>query len=298
MESPELKTLAEIAPAEPNILPIQLATDSCPSCTSLGAQSESMEPTYVYAIGTLEIRFPRISVEKEFAQAMGRSDTKGLTDRQALHAVLSHAANRYLVRQLCWVLAVEGLETYILQPRDSLDFSLLVDAVRPVPSPMDLDVVIGVKGPIAQPGMCNGLMVPIVIVDQIYSFDRDSLIKSIPRPEKLAVAEFEPAAEELLQRIMQIADNSGAANEHRALNYCALRYPAIYAVTAERFARNSSLTAVNVQPSNLSTTRQIMEVIFSFTDRATDVSEKYFCRIDVTEEFPFLVTKLSPYFDR
>ena len=41
-----------------------------------------------------------------------------------------------------------------------------------------------------------------------------------------------------------------------------------------------------------------MDVIFSFTDRATDVVEKFFTRVDVTEEFPFLVTKMSPYFDR
>ena len=28
------------------------------------------------------------------------------------------------------------------------------------------------------------------------------------------------------------------------------------------------------------------------------VVERSFARVDVTEEFPFLVTKLSPYFDR
>ena len=33
-------------------------------------------------------------------------------------------------------------------------------------------------------------------------------------------------------------------------------------------------------------------------DRNTDVVEKFAVRVDVTEEFPFLVTKLSPYFDR
>jgi len=29
-----------------------------------------------------------------------------------------------------------------------------------------------------------------------------------------------------------------------------------------------------------------------------DVTEKYFVRVDVTEEFPFLVTRMSPYYDR
>ena len=29
-----------------------------------------------------------------------------------------------------------------------------------------------------------------------------------------------------------------------------------------------------------------------------DVDEKHFVRVDVSEEFPFLVTKMSPYYDR
>jgi hypothetical protein len=48
----------------------------------------------------------------------------------------------------------------------------------------------------------------------------------------------------------------------------------------------------------LSATRKIVEVIFSYTNRNTDFTEKFFVRVDVTEEFPFLVTKLSPYYDR
>ena len=74
--------------------------------------------SYVYAIGRVEVRFPGLAVEKEFAQATGRAETAGLTDRQALHAVLSQRPNRYLIRQLCYVLTIEGLETYLLRPRD------------------------------------------------------------------------------------------------------------------------------------------------------------------------------------
>ena len=107
--------------------------------------------------------------------------------------------------------------------------------------------MIGIKGPIAPPQMCNGLMVPIVVFDQIYSFDRDALIKAIPKPEKTPAKEFTPAAEELFDRIMQMADNAGATDEHRALNYLAVRYQAIYAKAAEYFARNSSLTSVDVR---------------------------------------------------
>jgi hypothetical protein len=64
------------------------------------------------------------------------------------------------------------------------------------------------------------------------------------------------------------------------------------------FEKNASLSAVEVRPSSLSGTRHIVDVVFTYTNRATDVADKYFCRVDVTEEFPFLVTKLSPYYDR
>jgi PatG C-terminal len=212
--------------------------------------------------------------------------------------VLSQRQNRYLVRQLCWVLTIEGLETYLLVPRDPADIDLLVEAVRPAPSPMDVDIVVGMRGPIASPEFCNGLMVPIVVFDQLYSFDRNTLMQSIPRPEAIAAEQFTRASEELFDRIMLMADNAGATDEHRALNYCAVRYPAIYAKAAEANGQNCSMTSVEVRPSALSGTRKIMEVILSFTNRNTDVTEKYFVRIDVTEEFPFLVTKLSLYYDR
>jgi hypothetical protein len=261
------------------------------------AEPEVSTPAYVYAAGQIEPRFCTLSAEKEFAQATGRAETAGLSDRRALQAVLAQRENRYLARQLGWVMTIEGLETYILQPRDPADLDLLVATVRPTPRPTDADVVVGVRGPIAPPELCNGLMVPIVLFDQIYSFDVDSLIKSIPRPKGTAAKDFETAAEELFYRIIQLADNAGATDEHRAVNYLALRYPAIYATAAEAFARNSSLSAVDVSPSPLSGTRRIMDVIFSFTNRQTDVIDKFFTRVDVTEEFPFLVTKMSPYYD-
>jgi len=154
------------------------------------------------------------------------------------------------------------------------------------------------KGPIAPPAMCNGLMVPIVVFDQIYSFDRDTLIKAIPKPEKTTAKEFAPAAEELFDRIMQMTDNAGATDGDRALNYLAVRYPAIYANAAEAFGRNASLTSVHVQHSALSGTRNLVDVIFTYTNRNTDVDEKFAVRVDVTDKFPFLVTKLSPYYDR
>jgi hypothetical protein len=306
MESVEVRETPEVERvADPPFPPGTEATaqrvtpaQSCPTCAAAQQGGQPVAVNYVYAIGRVEPRFPRPSVEKEFAQATGKADTAGLTDRQAVQKVLSQRQNRYLARQLCWVMTIEGLETYILYPRAAEDLDLLIEAVRPSPSQMDLDVVIGQKGPVARPEACNGLMVPIVVFDQLYSFDRDSLLKAIPKPEKAPAKEFAASSEELFDRIMLMADNAGATDEYRALNYLAVRYPAIYAKAAEAFAVNSSLTSIDVNPSPLSSTRNIVDVIFSYTDRATDVTDKFFCRVDVTEEFPFLVTKLSPYYDR
>jgi hypothetical protein len=265
----------------------------CPAC---GVAAASVSP--VYTIGRIGPRFPRLSVEKEFAQATGRAETAGQTDQQALYTVLSKPENRYLTRQMCWVLTIHGFETYLVQPRDPRDFDRLVETIRPQPGPLDLDAVIGIRGPIAPPDFCNGLTVPIIVFDQVYSFDRDALIKAIPRPEKVTEEQFDAAAQEVLDRILLMTDNAGATEDHRALNYLAMRYPGIYAKTAEQFTRDFSLSGVEVRPSSLRNTRSIVDVIFSYTNRATDFTEKFFVRVDVTESFPFLVTKMSPYYDR
>jgi PatG C-terminal len=254
-------------------------------------------PSYVYALGRVEPRFPSLAVEKEFMQVVGKAETVGLSDRQTLYAVLSKRENRYLARKLCWVFTIGGLETYLLLPRDPLDLETLVESIRPAPRPTDIDAVVGLLGPIAPPAMCKGLMVPVLIFDQLYSFDLDALVKSIPRPKKTPEEEFTSAAEELFMRMMQMTDNAGATDDHRALNYLALRYPAVYAKVAEEFQHEQSLTAVDVRPSALSSTRRMVDVVFTFTNRKTDVDEKFFVRVDVTEEFPFLVTKLSSYYD-
>lgn len=296
-QSAHLETRHDVAVISPSQGEMEEAPSAqempCPTCAG-----GTVAVSYVYAIGRVEARFPNMAAEKEFAQATGRTDTAGKTDQQTFRTVLSKRENRYLVRQLCWVFSIQGLETYLLRPRDPADIDLLVEALRSAPSPNDIDVVIGLRGPIAPPEMCNGLMVPIVAFDQIYSFDRDTLINAIPKPEKTKAPEFGPAAQELFDRIMQMTDNAGATTGHRALNYLAMRYPAIYAKTAEEFGRDFSLTGVDVRPSSLSSTRNIVDCIFAYTNRNTDFTEKFFVRCDTTEEFPFLVTKLSPYYDR
>lgn len=268
----------------------------CPSCAAGEAAGGEMA-SYVYAIGALEPRFPSLALEKEFVQATGRAETARLSDGETLRRVLGERRNRYLLRRLCWVMTIQGQETYIVMPSTPEDYDLLLEALRPTRRPTYSDVVIGLRTGLAPPEMCNGLVVPLVSFSQLYSFEVEELIGAIPVPQGTKKEEFAPKAEEMFYRIVQLADNAGATPEHRALNYLLTRYPAIYAMVNGYQARDFALASVDAAPSRLSGVRQVIAVIFSFTHRTTDVTEKQFVRVDVTEEFPFLVTKLQPFFD-
>jgi hypothetical protein len=271
---------------------------------------------FIYAIGTIQPRFPNIAIEKEYFQAIGGiDDTSGKTNQQTMIEVLSRPENRYLARQLCWVFSVRSVDTYILYPRDPSDIDSMINSLRSSPRPTDVDVLVGLRGPMSSPQLCNGLVVPTVMYDLVYSFDTDSLIKRIANnftdeiraktdtkkskePDKKIQDQITKGAEELFYYVVQISENIGASDKHRALNYLIVRYPALYTLVTEMNKRESSLTGLQVLASPLSSTRKVMDAILSFTNRRTDVLEKYYVPVDVTDEFPFLVAKVAPYYDR
>lgn len=291
---------AGLSPWRPSRVVPQTCVDGSCATDSGGSEGQVGEYPFVYAIGSIAVRFPSLGVEKEFVQATGRRDTAGLTDQQALQGVLSEPQNRYLSRQVCWVLSIEGLDTYLLQPRDAADYDLLLEAVRANPAAEDVDVVIGLRGPLAPPSMCNGLTVPLVAFSQIYSFDRASFFDAIPIPDRKDAEPFRNAVRSTFNSLLRVADNAGATDEHRALNYLATRYPAVYERASAQLDRNFSLTAVETAGSRLSGARRMVNVILVFTHRQTQEVERYSVRVDVTEEFPFLASPLAlaPYIER
>jgi hypothetical protein len=251
---------------------------------------------FVYVLGQVEARFPNRSIEKEFVQIIERSKSANFEHQQAFYSVLSQPENRYLARKLSWILTIEGVPIYILLPTGPEDLDILLEAIRPSACPLDRQVVVGRKGPVAPPEMC-GLEVPMVLVDHLYSLEYNDFIKSI-RSESVTDEKFKAIARETFLRMMQLADNIGSTDKHRALNYLSVRYPAIYVKAAEELERNFLLTSVNAIFSRLSDNRKIVSVIQSFTNKETGAVEKYFVRVDLTEEFPFIVTKMAPYYDR
>jgi PatG C-terminal len=251
---------------------------------------------HVYALGRVEARFPSRSIEKEYVSLIDRSNPAGLEDQQTFYSLLSQPENRYLARKLSWVLTMERVPIYLLLPTGPEDLDSLLEAVRPPACPLDRTIIIGRRGPVATPEIC-GLEVPIVFVDQITPLRYSDFMKSV-NPEPVTDEKTRAAMGEMFARMMQMADNTGSTDEHRALNYLAARHPAIYAKAAEELERGFSLSSVEAVSSRLSDSRKIISVVFSYTTKKTGAVEKYFSRVDVSEEFPFLVTRMAPYYDR
>ncbi|MFG2668392.1 hypothetical protein ACGFY6_29670 [Streptomyces sp. NPDC048387] len=279
---------------------IPVTAEGCGCGAGRDAPSERTAPappSFVYAIGQIDFRCRDLGVERELAQSMRRTDTAWMTDREALCEVLTQPENRYLTRQLCYVLSIQGLDTYVLVPRVPEDFALLAEAVRPSHQADAIDVVIGVRGGPAHSGYCGGLQLPVVTFDQLYSASTSYLVQSIERPESMDAEQFDKAAADLLNTVLSVSGNVGASDEHRALTYLMVRNPAIYRKTFAQSMDGFSLTSIDVKRSNLSGARQIMDVVFTYSSRRTDEVEKYFVPVDVTNEFPFPTGPLGTFYD-
>lgn len=282
----------------PNILP---AKEPC-GCSSNPEMMKSSRPSFVYAIGKIGFRFPNKSLEMELYQAIGQTpqgENKGLSKHEIDFKILTDPNYRYITRQLCWTLSIENLETYVLLPRDPLDIDQLAQALRPNPDVGDIDVLIGTLGPVSPPELCNGLMLPTVMVDQVYSFDRDELLKAIPRKNGVDEKQFKKTSSEMFNKIIQIADNAGSTDDHRALNYLAVRYDEIYNTTQRMQDDNYTLKRIEVHPSRLSGSRKVVNVVFTYENYVNrSAARQFFIRVDVTEEFPFLISPMQEGFER
>jgi hypothetical protein len=260
---------------------------------------EPAAASFVYALGQIDLRFPSMGVEREFAQASTRVDIDELTaqeERRLVKAVLSDADHRYLARQVCWVFLIQGFESYIVLPRDPADFALLVETYRESPDPDGVDVLIGTLGQTAPSEACGGMALPIVAFDELYSFARGTFVNAIPPPESVADdGQFRRVAARVFDRIVHMANNAGMTDEHRALNYLAMRYPQIYAAAAQQDADGAMLSGLVVRRSSLSSMRTVVDVIFSYSLPESDIPDRQFVRVDVSDQHPFLASGMARY---
>ncbi|MFD9132438.1 hypothetical protein ACFVZA_08355 [Streptomyces bottropensis] len=293
-------------PGDARPVPVESGvTQACCGCAETGSHQGGgaghgdTGPAYVYVLGRVRAVFPDLSVQQEFSQVAGADGSRDATDADALYRVLSAPENRYIARQMCYVLSVQGVDTYVLEPVESAGLDDLLESLRPVRDCRDLAVVVGTLGPLVPPGACQGLSVPVVHVEKIWAFDSRELIEAIDRPEDTSRKEFERTAREVLDRVLQLNNNAGLDPTHRALNYLTVREQEIYRKTSELRAEGYALSGVEAAPSRLSVGAQsVVTVVLSYTHRRTNVTEKLFVRVGVSGLFPYRVTPVQRYYDR
>jgi hypothetical protein len=124
-------------------------------CSCGSGRSRAM--SFVYVLGTIDVRIPNQSVADELARVARTKDIRrhpGEDRRSWCHRILTSEGQisgratsrmldvRHLARQLEWILTVEGVPAYYLSLRDPVDFDDLVELLGepkpagPTPAPV------------------------------------------------------------------------------------------------------------------------------------------------------------------
>jgi hypothetical protein len=299
--------LGEAVPAQAALgnvtAPAGRAANQAPSCPTCGSHFQTMSAFsassayYAYAFGRIEPRFPNIGVEKEFAQFASRAPSTGVDDAAFIRSVLSDPGAQYLARQLCWVFSNQDRDCFVVAPRDQNELDNLIESFA---SSKENTIVVVVGRAVVGAGWApetGEAALPRFGADQLIHFDIDEFVSRVPRSADLPEDEFKNAVRSVFGRIHRRSENTGITDDHRALNYLALRYPVIFEVTTRAAAKSLVLASIDARAQTTGDVRRIVTVRFNFRGPGNGFIEKYNCRVDVTEEFPFILSPFQQIFD-
>lgn len=105
------------------------------------------------------------------------------------------------------------------------------------------------------------------------------------------------AASNAFSVLTLLSDNTGQTDEHRAINYLTFKSLALYTQEIQMELNGFTLNSVSAQPDPLSGSRHIQDVILLYASTSTTQVQRYFTRIDVSGQFPFMVNDLAIYYD-
>jgi hypothetical protein len=260
-----------------------------------------MRERYVFAVGKLDVRFPNLGLEREFQRAAQRMTVSGEKERgtrgagargERIARVLRD--HRHIAMRICPLLKVGGVPAYVIAPAAAYVRDSLIEALPTIDKDDQWAVAIGRLGPLCRPSDCGGVVAPVLSCEELYSFSIDEWATDLAaalqpaieakRVTKQAVAD---AARELFATVLSSAENAGATDAHRALNFALVRHPGLFLAAAERSGR-AVLDKIETRLlPGLSGRRQV-GIVLTFVDSTTGVPERQFSRIDVTDQWPFV----------
>jgi hypothetical protein len=277
-----------------------MTTTAAPATATAPAGFSPAQAGFVYAIGRLSPQFQSLDVEKEFAQLAAQIEEREVSEHHRLKTILEQDDTLYLAHHICWVFTSQGVDSFAVVPRDTHDARQLVDAFVPASEENVVNVVVGRPATAPPPWDWSSAGLRLVSADQILTFTLDEFINALDSGngdgDGGANTDHQAAMRELFFRLTRRADNQGLADTHRACNYVALRYPALYRATLQALDDGKALVGVEARPTP-SGDRRLVSVRLIFRDRRTQIVERYGCSVDVTGEFCFLATPLSTTYD-
>jgi hypothetical protein len=138
------------------------------------------------------------------------------------------------------------------------------------------------------------VVAPVLGCEELYAFSIDEWSRELTttlRPaiqsKRITKDALVRAAGELFGGVVASAENTGASDSHRALNYALVRHPGIALAVAERAGR-AVLDKIETRALPSLAGRRQVAIVLSFLDSATGVPERQFCRVDVTDQWPFV----------
>lgn len=250
---------------------------------------------YVYVIGNIHWDFGAPDIAKEYLQRLPDPIPANLTtEPQRVQYVLQQ--NPYLAREMKWELMIGENVAYQLTPRTQTELNAFIASmVRTDPTAVQFDVVIGAAEP-----TLSGL--PGALVNRTFTFTLQELATSVTSALKSENVTNIPSTQQIVNvfdQTLQLANNTGDLDEHRALNYVSVNYPEVYVLPTAQGATSSNLMFVGVETRhspNDAGGRRVVEVILNYQNSTTGMSMRFFTSVDVTGQFPYIVEKFQPYF--
>jgi hypothetical protein len=250
---------------------------------------------FVYAIGRVDVRFPSLGIEREYQQRERALQDLPQHPRNArVLAVLER--NPHLASRVSWVFSIGGSPVFALSPSTGSLKEAFFRALAQAHQPDNACVVIGRVGSgFSAPTTYGGLLLSPVAVDQLYVFSAAEWADDLARAAQPALQTrkvdgglFQTVSQGMFREVTSMPENMGTSDGHRALNYLLVQHPGMLLAAAER--PGHVLDRIETRVMQSVGGRRHVAVILSFLDRGTGVPERLSCTVDVTEEWPFVVT--------
>lgn len=247
-------------------------------------------PSYIYALGRIQAQFPSSSVENLYKEVVFQkfgpdAQSKGLFE------VLSMPEHRFLAKKMCWVLAIDGIDYYLLDAKTPALLSAFIKALQ-LKSNQQLEYIVAQLGPYAADHMCAGRLMKIAYVHQIQSFTQDDYCQVLSRQTDVELSKIKP----LFNNMLKLCRTPGDLPAQRALNYLSLKCTSLYKIfTTPTLAQNKAgieFEQIEAITRNDAQQRHVVTLIFSYLNPESKRVEKQYINIDVTEIYPFTCSEL------